>query len=1110
MEISLPFFTEQPYLQPPAGWLGWLVWFVWLFGLLLIANRLRFVQTPRTRRTWQILVGLLLAGLVASIFVGYRLPAWSALPLPSTPVDPRGSMLMFFAALPWLLAGFVLGPLPAAGVGLLSGLLISLWDTHHPFLMLETATLALLSSFFMRQRYRTTIFAMLREPIVAIMVGSLVYPVLFFVGTLTLPAGTLVTRLDYTLSNLPSAWLAMVGQMLIAALCIQAALLAGALKREVLGTLQPSPMESSLEARFFASITPLLLALISALMIGNWIVAGRAAEDMLQERMRNSSRLAAESLPFFLEAGQQLISQLATNPELNAENPNLAKILERNLRTVPYFTQLFFFDVQGLPIAGYPRSDYMQAGMPIEERLGIELALNGVLIQAYAIPPEPDGLAAQVSFIASVMDENAQVRGVLVGRSDLLSNPFTQPILSSLRSVDELGGQGFLVDENGIVLYHPSSSLVMTRYSGKPLANEESFSIQTAPDGTRQLVYYTPAIGRPWGIVLWVPAQRSQQIALEIAVPLLAMTLLLSLMVFVVLRFSLRIVTASLHNLTVETGRIASGNLDHALDVDGADEVAQLRRSFEQMRISLRDRLDELNRLLVVSQGVASSLEIESAVEPILQAALVYGAGMARIALLPSMMPEQKPEFGAPPMRYGAGASANLYAYLDEQILPLAREQEQVVLSNVARARLLKSAVGQARPQSLIAIALRYENDYYGILWVAYDQPHQFGDEEIRFLTTLAGQAALAVSNARLFLTAEIGRQRLAAILASTPDPVLVTDDKNHLLLANPVSWQVFGLDGENSHDQPIEKVITHPNLLEILRSNVQERQTIEVVLNDGRTYLATASSIDMRERRVGRVCILRDVTYFKEIDALKSEFVATVSHDLRSPLTLIRGYATMLQMVGELNEQQDGYIRKIVTGIENMSRLVNNLLDLGRIEAGVGLQLDLIVFQDIVEQVTGALQLQAAQKQIELVVEVPEQASIPLIEADHALIQQAVHNLVENAIKYTENGGKVTVRYGLRESNLLFMVRDTGIGIAPADQTRLFEKFYRVARRGMIQQRGTGLGLAIVKSIAERHGGRVWVESQLGKGSSFYLLIPLRQTSSEQNQSGASFLKNC
>src|SRR3990170_8289847 len=101
----------------------------------------------------------------------------------------------------------------------------------------------------------------------------------------------------------------------------------------------------------------------------------------------------------------------------------------------------------------------------------------------------------------------------------------------------------------------------------------------------------------------------------------------------------------------------------------------------------------------------------------------------------------------------------------------------------------------------------------------------------------------------------------------------------------------------------------------------------------------------------MGRVCVLRDITQFKELDALKSDFVSTVSHDLRSPLTLIRGYATMLQMVGDLNEQQSGYVRKILDGVESMSRLVNNLLDLGRIEAGVGLQLEIQPVQEVIEQ---------------------------------------------------------------------------------------------------------------------------------------------------------------
>ena len=120
------------------------------------------------------------------------------------------------------------------------------------------------------------------------------------------------------------------------------------------------------------------------------------------------------------------------------------------------------------------------------------------------------------------------------------------------------------------------------------------------------------------------------------------------------------------------------------------------------------------------------------------------------------------------------------------------------------------------------------------------------------------------------------------------------------------------------------------------------------------------------------------------------------------------------------------------------------------------------------------------------------------MIEADQALLQQALHNLVENAIKYTDQGGEVQIQMHLHQNQVVFEVRDTGIGIAPADQHRLFEKFYRGVRKGMKGERGSGLGLAIVKSIAERHGGRVWVESQLGKGSRFFLAIPLRQAQVE------------
>jgi len=365
----------------------------------------------------------------------------------------------------------------------------------------------------------------------------------------------------------------------------------------------------------------------------------------------------------------------------------------------------------------------------------------------------------------------------------------------------------------------------------------------------------------------------------------------------------------------------------------------------------------------------------------------------------------------------------------------------------------------------------------------------------------LAGQTALAVANARHFLTAEIGRKRLEAILTSTSDPILVTDPKGQVSLANPAALRAFS-GGKELITSP-KQIRLPQELSELMRATNEGVHSIELPLPDGKIYSATASTVYAEGRAVNRVCFLRDITHFKQLDALKSEFVANVSHDLRAPLTLMRGYATMLEMAGSLNEHQLGYVHKIVLSVENMTRLVNNLLDLGRIEAGVGLQLELVTPKDLVEKALNDVQLQATQKRIQLSADLPTEG-LPLIEADSALLNQALHNLLDNAIKFTEAGGKVQVGVRVKGDQLIFAVRDNGIGIAPLDQPRLFDKFYRVKRPGS-KSGGSGLGLAIVKSVAERHNGRAWVESQLGRGSTFYISLPIRQPRESQPSAAGS-----
>jgi signal transduction histidine kinase/HAMP domain-containing protein len=597
-------------------------------------------------------------------------------------------------------------------------------------------------------------------------------------------------------------------------------------------------------------------------------------------------------------------------------------------------------------------------------------------------------------------------------------------------------------------------------------------------------------------VVLNLPAQGFQKMALNIAAPLLGMVVLLFLITLVLVRTGLRSITSSLKSLAKETDRIAHGQLDNPLHSNERDEVGQLHRSFDQMRLSLKARLEELNRLLKVSQGVASSLEMDKAVLPILESALAMGASSARIILMPTVLslPGRSSE---QPSRFGLGDSTLAYSNLDQQILSIMAHQERIVLTNPARSTLLHFEKGMPVPEALLSIALHHEDQYFGTLWVAYDTSHIFSQEEVRFITTLAGQAALAAANHRLFWSAEFGRQQLAAILASTPDPVIVTDHRDHVLLLNPVAWQSFGIVEGGRVGVPIENVLPQPALVKLIKASSDEDASIELTMPDGRFYAATASSIIVNKKRIGRVCVLRDVTHFKELDSLKSEFVATVSHDLRSPLTLLRGYATMLDMVGELNQQQENYVKKIVVGVESMSRLINNLLDLGRIEADIKLKLDNLPVQNTIEEIVENLRIHASQKRIKINVDIQKDIP-PVIEADHGMLHQAFHNLLENAIKYSSGGKDIWVRVRTKGENLQVAFEDQGIGISPVDEPRLFEKFFRSANRVAKKERGTGLGLAIVKSIAERHGGDVWFESQLGKGSTFYFEIPLRQTRNE------------
>lgn len=1086
MEFIFTLLAGIPFPAPPtlAGWV------VWIF-LLAILIFILFRQRANQNMHWGLFLTFFVLIPITTLFIGLRFTTASARPLPGLPADV-GSVLMVFSAIPLLLGGGMLGVLPAVFLGMFAGLLRSAWDSYSLFSILEFAFIGAWFAILMRQRYRTRAYQFLRQPLFGALILIPLHVLFYILSAVFTQWGStpITARLDFAISNLGLTTLAFAGEMLLAGLVAQLISVAFPKLWGSAQALQPSPAEKSLESRFQYAVGAFILLLLLTLLIGNWFVAGKAARELLEDRLSSAGESASQSVPFFLETGQNLTVQFASDPRLlEATGDELKSILSTRIQSVPYFDQFILLDVSNKEVlAIYP--DSSNARLYPDEDLGITLATNGVLTQIYSFPPSSTDEFSRVSFMVAVQDSAGQVKRILIGRTTLESNPLTLPLIESLNNMNDLDGVGMLLNEDNNVIYHSDKTQATTTYTGQQ-APESFFYDDTAPDGTRELVYYQPVFGRPWAVVLKVPAQRAQQIALEIAYPLALMIIFLAIVAMISLRVGLRVVTGSLQSLATEANRIAQGQLDHPLQVTGEDEVAQLRKAFEQMRLSLQSRLEEINRLLQVSQGVASSLEMQDAVKPVLEAILSTGANSVRVALSPFILPDTYVEL---PSRFAIGSAEESYAHLDEQILNLAQSKQKIIIPNLTRSREIVFDESQPKPLALLAVALQHENRYYGVVWAGYEQPRKFSDSDVRFITTLAGQAALAIANAHLFLNVEASRRQLEAILNSTPDPVIVTDHRNRLLLANFAAASVLGPNADEARSgMETEKVVKLKPLLNLLQSTTSEKQSAEIVLADKRTYLATASPVMVDNKQIGRVCIMRDVSHFKELDSMKSDFVATVSHDLRSPLTLMRGYATMLDTVGELNEQQHGYVKKIITGVENMSRLVNNLLDLGRIEIGVGLQVENVTVLDIIERVTSALQLQAMQKNINLQIELAK--DMPnVVQADQALLHQAVYNLVENGIKYTPENGSVFVRTMTEPNHLIFAIKDSGIGIPQDDLPHLFEKFYRGKQREARSQPGSGLGLAIVHSIAENHNGKVWVESEVGKGSIFYLQIPLVQ----------------
>ena len=333
----------------------------------------------------------------------------------------------------------------------------------------------------------------------------------------------------------------------------------------------------------------------------------------------------------------------------------------------------------------------------------------------------------------------------------------------------------------------------------------------------------------------------------------------------------------------------------------------------------------------------------------------------------------------------------------------------------------------------------------------------------------------------------ETERTRLETVFNNIHDSVMILNQDHVILLVNPAMCRVFGINAPTAVGKPVLEVMTHPDVLALIRTadTSDPFQYHEVSFPDGRVGNAQFTVI----QGVGYAFTMRDITYLKEVDRLRSEFVHTVSHDLRSPLTSVIGYSELVERVGPLNETQREFIIRIQDSIQHITSLINDLLDLGSIEAGMDTHREFVQLEGVLRYTINMLDGQIKSKQLRVQTEIAP--ALPAMRANPIRLRQVFDNVIGNAIKYSYVNGEVQVSIHSEEDQVILQVTDQGPGIPVSDQPRIFDKFYRAANISSDVE-GSGLGLAIVKNIVENHQGRIWVESTVGKGSSFFIVLPV------------------
>jgi len=511
---------------------------------------------------------------------------------------------------------------------------------------------------------------------------------------------------------------------------------------------------------------------------------------------------------------------------------------------------------------------------------------------------------------------------------------------------------------------------------------------------------------------------------------------------------------------------------------------------------SLQRQVDELDTLTRLGRQVTSSLNLDSVLASIVDAAVqLTGAEEGSLLLIDETT-------GDLYMR----ASRNFQEdFVRTFRLPITDSLAGQVIRTGEAVLFDKNAPDKIKTaylvQSLLYVPLSLHGHVFGVLGVDNRHSHlPLTQYHVNLLNALSGYAVIALENARLYADVTSERNKLETILTGTQDGVMVVDQDQRLGLINQAARDAFGIDGSaNLSGKPFHDVFPQEEVRALATaSDSSLSNRAEISPDESRIFSIQVTPIS----GVGRVFTMHDITYLKKLDRIKTDFVNTVSHDLRSPLTSILGYVELIERAGPVTALQHDFIHRVQASVHNITSLVDDLLDLGRIESGFDMRKENVQLEQVIRYSAEGMKKKLAERNLHLQISFPQ--DFPEILSNPVQMRQMTDHLLENAVKYSTAGSIITISGHIEQNQLILQFSNTGIGIPTIDLPYIFDRFYRAANASA-EMPGTGLGLAIVKTVVENHGGRIWVESSVGKGAVFTIVLPLQQAGLPEPKTAAA-----